>query len=107
VKPARSAFRGVKKEMFIRTIIYLDLHYVSVINYTQMARKAIEQCKLLGEVVGTSSRFSRNSRREDTASKKTELEVLDEKIWNYQSFFPSRVLFCRLIVPSLRPGRCL
>ncbi len=72
-------FRGVKKEMFIRTIIYLDLRYVSVIDYTQMARQAIERCKLLGEVVGTSSRFSQDSRSEDTASKKTELEVLDEK----------------------------
>jgi len=86
-------FRGVKKEMFIRTIIYLDLHYVSVINYTQMARKAIEQCKLLGEVVGTSSRFSRNSRREDTASKKTELEVLDEKNLELSEFLSEQGSF--------------
>ena len=86
-------FRGVKKEMFIRTIIYLDLHYVSVINYTQMARQAIEQCKLLGEVVGTSSRFSRNFRSEDTVSKKTELEVLDEKTLELSEFLSEQGSF--------------
>ncbi len=78
--------QGVKKEMFIRTIIYLDLHYVSVIDYTLMARKAIQRCKLLGEVVGTSSRFSRVSRSEETASKKTELEVLDGKTLELSEF---------------------
>ena len=72
-------FRGVEKDMFIRTIIFLDLQYVSIINYNQMARQAIERCELLGEVVGTSSRFSRDLQSEDTASKKTEIEVLDEK----------------------------
>ncbi|MFZ2146575.1 MAG: S41 family peptidase [Sedimentisphaerales bacterium] len=73
-------FRGVKKEMFIRTIIYLDLHYVSVVDYNQMARQAIKRCELLGEVAGTSSRFSQDSRSEDTGLKKTELKVLDERI---------------------------
>jgi len=43
-------FRGVEKEMFIRTIIFLDLQYVSIINYNQMAKQAIERCELLGEV---------------------------------------------------------
>ena len=86
-------FRGVKKEMFIRTIIYLDLHYVSVINYTQMAKQAIEQCKLLGEVLGTSSRFSRDSRSEDTVSKKTELEVLDEKTLALSEFLSEQGSF--------------
>ncbi|GAG48913.1 unnamed protein product, partial [marine sediment metagenome] len=86
-------FRGVKKEMFIRTIIYLDLHYVSVVDYTQMARQAIERCKLLGEVVGTSSRFSQDSRSEDTASKKTELEVLDEKTLGLSEFLSEQGSF--------------
>ncbi len=72
-------FRGVKKEMFIRTIIFLDLYYVNIIDYNQMARQAIERCELLGEVVGTSSRFSWDLQSEDTVSKKTETEVLDEK----------------------------
>jgi carboxyl-terminal processing protease len=86
-------FRGVKKEMFIRTIIYLDLHYVSVVDYTLMARQAIERCKLLGEVVGTSSRFSPVSRSEDTASKKTGLEVLDEKTLELSEFLSEQGSF--------------
>ncbi len=86
-------FQAVKKEMFIRTIIYLDLHYVSVIDYTLMARKAIERCKLLGEVVGTSSRFSPVSRSEDTASKMTELEVFDEKTLELSEFLSEQGSF--------------
>ncbi len=86
-------FQGVKKEMFIRTIIYLDLHYVSVIDYTQMARQAIERCKLLGEVMGTSSRFSPVSRSEENASKKTELEVLDGKTLELSEFISKQGSF--------------
>jgi carboxyl-terminal processing protease len=65
-------FWGVKKEMFIRSIIFLDLYYVNIINYRQMATQAIERCQLLGEVVGTSSRFGRDSLIEDEVSQKTE-----------------------------------
>jgi carboxyl-terminal processing protease len=86
-------FRGVKKEMFIRTIIYLDLHYVSIINYSKMAKQALERCKLLGEVVGTSSRFSREPRGEDTTSKKTEFEVLDEKTLELSEFLSKQGSF--------------
>ena len=86
-------FRGVKKEMFIRTIIFLDLQYVNAIDYTQMAKQAIERCRLLGEVVGTSSRFSRDSQGEDTTSKKTELEVLDEKTLELSEFLSKQSSF--------------
>ncbi len=86
-------FQGVKKEMFIRTIIYLDLHYVSVIDYTLMARKAIERCKLLGEVVGTSSRFRPVSRSEESASERTELEVLDGKTLELSEFISAQDSF--------------
>lgn len=86
-------FRGVKKEMFIRTIIFLDMQYVSVINYSQMAKQALERCELLGEVVGTSSRFSRDSRGEDTTSKKTDFEVLDEKTLELSEFFSKQGSF--------------
>jgi carboxyl-terminal processing protease len=86
-------FQGVKKEMFIRTIIYLDLHYVSVIDYTQMARKAIERCKLLGEVVGTSSRFNPVSRSEESAFERTELEVLDGKTLELSEFLSEQGSF--------------
>lgn len=48
---------GVKKEMFIRVISFLDLHYVNIINYDKMATKAIERCKSLSEVMGTLPEF--------------------------------------------------
>jgi carboxyl-terminal processing protease len=86
-------FRGVKKEMFIRTIIFLDLQYVSTINYSKMAKQALERCKLLGEVVGTSSRFSRDPRGEDTTSKKTEFEVLDENTLELSEFLSKQGSF--------------
>lgn len=86
-------FRGVKKEMFIRTIIFLDMQYISIINYSQMAKQALERCELLGEVVGTSSRFSRDSRGEDTTSKKTEFEVLNEKTLELSEFFSKQGSF--------------
>jgi len=54
-------FTGVKKGMFTRAIEYLDTHYVTLIDYEEMANKAIERCKLLAEVLGTSSRFADDS----------------------------------------------
>ncbi len=65
-------FSGVDKQMFIRTIVFLDLYYVSVINYNQMAKNAIGRCKLLGEVIGASSRFSLDS--ENTTAGKSDSE---------------------------------
>jgi len=47
-------FQGVEKRMFIRAINALSLDYVSVIDYDQMATKAIERCELLGEVISSS-----------------------------------------------------
>ncbi|MFB0524787.1 MAG: hypothetical protein ACETVZ_04560, partial [Phycisphaerae bacterium] len=47
-------FHGIKKEMFIRTIDALNVHYVSDIDYSQMASEAIRRCELLAEVTGTS-----------------------------------------------------
>jgi carboxyl-terminal processing protease len=57
-------FRGVKKEMFLRAIEFLDSRYVREMDYSQMATKAIEQCKLLAEVIGTSSRFGEDSQND-------------------------------------------
>ncbi|NOR66543.1 MAG: PDZ domain-containing protein, partial [Woeseiaceae bacterium] len=57
-------FTGVKKGMFTRTIEYLDTRYVTLIDYEEMANKAIERCKLLAEVLGTSSRFADDSNGE-------------------------------------------
>jgi carboxyl-terminal processing protease len=45
----------IKKEMFIRAINALNFNYVSIIDYRQMARKAIRRCELLAEVMGVLS----------------------------------------------------
>ncbi len=58
---SRERFQGVKEELFIRAINFLNSRYVSIINYNEMATKAIERCKLLAEVILTSSRFSEDS----------------------------------------------
>jgi carboxyl-terminal processing protease len=44
-------FQGVREEIFVRAINALSLDYVSVIDYGKMATKAIEQCRLLAEVL--------------------------------------------------------
>ncbi len=44
-------YEGVKKEIFMRVVAYLDLNYVSQPDYNLMTEKAIHQCKLLGEVM--------------------------------------------------------
>jgi carboxyl-terminal processing protease len=61
-------FQGVKKELFIRAITFLNTHYVSIINYNEIATKAIERCKLLAEVISTSSRLSEDSENDDQGS---------------------------------------
>ncbi len=48
-------YAGIRKEMFIRAADALRFNYVSPIDYRQMAIKAIERCKLLAEVVNSSS----------------------------------------------------
>jgi carboxyl-terminal processing protease len=54
-------FQGVRKEMFVRAVSWLHTHYVSLLDYDEMATKALEQCKLLAEVIGTSSKFRSDS----------------------------------------------
>jgi carboxyl-terminal processing protease len=61
-------FQGVKKELFVRAINFLNTHYVSIINYNEIATKAIERCKLLAEVISTSSRLSEESENDDQGS---------------------------------------
>ena len=57
-------FLGVKEELFIRAITFLNSNYVSIINYNEMAAKAIERCKLLAEVISTSSRLNEDSKND-------------------------------------------
>jgi carboxyl-terminal processing protease len=54
-------FAGVKEELFTRAVNFLNTRYVNVIDYNAMATKAIERCKLLAEVVSTSSRLNEDS----------------------------------------------
>jgi carboxyl-terminal processing protease len=65
-------FAGVEKQMFVRAIVFLDLYYVNIIDYDNMAEKAIERCELLGQVIGASSRYGPDS--ENTASSKSDSE---------------------------------
>jgi len=48
-------FQGIKKDMFIRAIDYLKVNYVDLIDYRQMAIKAVKRCQLLGQVLRLSS----------------------------------------------------
>jgi len=45
-------YKGVDKSIFVRTIGYLDMNYVNILDYKQMAIKSTERCQLLGEVMG-------------------------------------------------------
>jgi len=54
-------FQGVREELFIRAINFLNSNYVSIINYNETAEKAVERCKLLAEVISTSSRLNEDS----------------------------------------------
>jgi carboxyl-terminal processing protease len=47
-------YAGVKKEMFVRAIDALNYSYVSIIDYRQMASKAIRHCRMLAEVISSS-----------------------------------------------------
>ena len=77
-------FQGVKKELFVRAINFLNARYVSIINYNEIATKAIERCKLLAEVISTSSRFSEDSENDDQGSLDAIKGTLDpEKLANW------------------------
>jgi len=42
---------GIKPKMFLRAVKALDFNYVSIVDYGEMAEKALKQCRLLGEVL--------------------------------------------------------
>ena len=48
---ASQRYEGVQKKMFIRAIDVLNSNYVSLLDYRQMATKAISRCQLLAEVM--------------------------------------------------------
>lgn len=49
-------FQDVQKEMFVQAINFLNSYYVSIIDYGEMAFKAVDRCKLLAEVIKTAQR---------------------------------------------------
>ncbi|MHC4544773.1 MAG: S41 family peptidase [Planctomycetota bacterium] len=59
-------YAGVKNESFVQAINALERYYVSIIDYRQMATKAVRRCQLLGEVMALS--FSDISESLDVAS---------------------------------------
>ncbi|HEG44719.1 MAG TPA: S41 family peptidase [Phycisphaerales bacterium] len=44
---------GIKASMLFRAVGKLDYSYVEIVDYDEMTRKALERCRLLGEVVVT------------------------------------------------------
>lgn len=72
-------FSRIDKQMFIRTIVFLDLYYVNPVDYKQLAKNAIERCKLLGEVIGTSSRFNPPSQNEVSDSEDNQEDNSDSE----------------------------
>jgi carboxyl-terminal processing protease len=59
-------YSGVKKELFVWAIEALKRYYVNIIDYRQMAMKAIRRCELLGDVMALS--FSEISESPDMVS---------------------------------------
>ncbi len=53
-------YQGVRKVMFERAVHALSVNYVNLIDYGEMAAKALERCKLLGEVMAHPSSFGRD-----------------------------------------------
>jgi len=46
---------GIKPKMFLRAVKALYFNYVSIVDYGEMAKKALKQCELLGEVLAKSN----------------------------------------------------
>ena len=53
---AAERHKGIKPEMFIQAIRMLDFNYVDILDYTELAEKAIDRCQLLGEVLAGSKK---------------------------------------------------
>ena len=48
---SKQRYESVRREMLVRAIDALNFNYVKIIDYHKMSEKAINQCKLLGEVM--------------------------------------------------------
>jgi len=50
----RERYEKVEKRMFVRAVDVLNFNYVGIVDYRQMATKAIRRCELLAEVISSS-----------------------------------------------------
>ncbi|UCG58338.1 MAG: S41 family peptidase [Phycisphaerales bacterium] len=67
-------YKGVKKRMFTRAVEALNWHYVSEMDYAQMAIKALRRCQLLAEVMDVS--FSEIAEGSDASFRPPEKDEL-------------------------------
>ncbi len=51
---SKQRYEGVRKKSFVRAVDALQYNYVSIVNYRQMAVKAVKRCELLAEVISVS-----------------------------------------------------
>ncbi len=61
-------FAGVRKEMFARSIDFLDTRYVTLVDYDKMITEGLKRCELLSDVLATSARFADASQSTGTGS---------------------------------------
>jgi len=73
----RQRYSGIKKEMFVRAVDVLSSNYVSILDYRQMATKAIERCHLLADIMRTS--FEDMSQKDIELSSDEDFEPPDSK----------------------------
>jgi carboxyl-terminal processing protease len=67
----RQRYKGVERRMFVRAMDVLAGHYVSSIDYSQMAVKGIRRCELLAEVMAaptfTESLYETNAENSESS----------------------------------------
>ncbi|MHC4114229.1 MAG: S41 family peptidase [Planctomycetota bacterium] len=79
-------YAGIKKQMFINAVDVLDSGYVNIIDYQQMAIKAINRCQLLADVINDSGLDRKyNIKNSRLVSWSTDLAELLNKIIQLRS----------------------
>ncbi|GAG48802.1 unnamed protein product, partial [marine sediment metagenome] len=76
---SKERYEGIKKEMFVRAVHALSVNYVSLIDYGEMATKAVNRCKLLAEVMGKQSVLSLDSKKESDEGEKGPVSPPDKQ----------------------------
>ncbi|MCK4998532.1 MAG: S41 family peptidase [Anaerohalosphaera sp.] len=72
---------NIKADMFRASLKILDIDYVSVVDYAEMARKGLKRCMLLGEVVmNTKKELAFDFSRDEIVDWNLNLKELESKI---------------------------